>query len=302
MGSSGGGGGGGTTISKTEPWDKAKPYFERLYAAGENAYNTLDKGDYTGQLVAGTDPMVQDSRRRVLSLLPTLSQSAGDVGALAQRNLSGMYLDPASNPYLQSTMDAANSSTIRQFMESVGPGIDSAAISAGAYGGARNGLAYGRAAQGLAEELSNTNARTAYQNYATERQNQQNAPAMLQQAIQMGLAPAQLQQQIGASRQGEQQALLDSELERYNANLMAPFRGLGEWSQVLGQGGFNSSTGIMNPRSTSGGLGGALTGALGGGALAYGLSSVPALGLGALGGPMGIGIAAALGGLAGGLF
>lgn len=297
---------GGTTITKTEPWDTAKPYYEELYKQGKAAYDKIDKTPYSGQLVAGTDPLVTDARNRALSLMPVLSESASGIGDLATRNLRGDFLRAESNPYLQDTMRASNDASIRQFQESVAPSIDSAAISSGAYGGARNGLAYGRASQGLADELSNTNAKIAYQNYATERENQQAAPTMLNQAIQLGLQPAQIQEQIGGARQQEQQDILDSELARYNANLMSPFRGIDTWANVLGNGGFKTGTEIGSSASRgSGGFRGALSGGLGGAALGAGAASAfPAalagLGMTGIGAPLAIG--AGLGALMGGLF
>lgn len=45
------GGGGGTTISKTEPWDEAKPFFTKLYQQAEEAYKNTNKTPFTGSLV-----------------------------------------------------------------------------------------------------------------------------------------------------------------------------------------------------------------------------------------------------------
>lgn len=71
---------------------------------------------------------------------------------------SGQVLDPNNNQYLQQAVDAASRPAIRQFQNVILPGIASDAISAGGFGGTRQGIAEGLAAQGLQQQLGDISA------------------------------------------------------------------------------------------------------------------------------------------------
>lgn len=82
------------------------------------------------------------------------AQTAGGLNFLT----SGAVLSPDNNPYLQQAVDAASRPAIRQFQNQILPQIATDAISAGGFGGTRQGIAEGLAAQGLQQQLGDISA------------------------------------------------------------------------------------------------------------------------------------------------
>ena len=88
------------------------------------------------------------------------AQTAGGLNFLT----GGGALGP--NPYLQQAIDAASRPAIRQFENSILPNIASDAITAGGFGGTRQGIAEGLAAQGLQQQLGDIAANMSSQGYS----------------------------------------------------------------------------------------------------------------------------------------
>lgn len=88
-------------------------------------------------------------------------QTSGALGTL----LDPSILDAGSNPYLQSYMAAALHPLQDQYANTIMPGIAGDAISAGGFGGSRQGIAEGLAAQGLSRASGDTTANIASQGY-----------------------------------------------------------------------------------------------------------------------------------------
>lgn len=138
---------------------------------------------------------------------------------------SGDVLNPSSNPHLQAAIEAATRPTIENFQQQILPGLASEAITAGGYGGSRQGIAEGLAAGAatrqigdMAANMSNANYQAGLQamlgglNTAVGQQGQ-NLQAMLgsgqltnqaaNQVLQSMLNASQLEQQgLGALIQG----------------------------------------------------------------------------------------------------
>lgn len=301
----GGGSSGGTTVQTSEPWSGAVPYLTQIMQGAQQAYGQTSKTPYPGQYYA---PYTNDQlagQDYIRQLAPVIQQQVKPVIQLASDTASGKFLDPSSNPALQSAMSAAAQPAVQAFRESVVPGINSAAISSGAYGGARNGLALGRASQGLMQELTNTGAQMAYQNYATERGYQNQSADLFSKALGLQATPAQYLTAVGQDTQTQNQQLLNEKLQKYNDTSQAPWNGLDQYlSLVTGAGGnYGTSTGTASGGSTFGNV---LSGALGGAGLAGGIGSLFGSGAagiaGIAGGPWTLGLGALAGGLAGGLF
>lgn len=305
-GGSSGGGGGGTTIQKTEPWDQAKPYYEKLYKTAQNAYDQVDKTPYSGQIVANQSAPTLAAQSDLLSLIPSLKAQGDSAMSLATKTANGDFLNPATNTGLQDAIQATINPTIKNFKENIVPTITDQAIASGAYGGAGNGIALGKASDSLTQNLADTIAKINYQNYATERGYQNNSPTLIAQAQQLAGAPANIEATVGAAQDAYQQELLNAQLQQYNANQLKPFVGLDELANLLNGGGYNTSTGQMSQRAaTGGGLQNALMGGLGGGIIGGAAGGLGAFGTGSvLGmsmGPVGA-IAGGIGGaLLGGL-
>lgn len=84
-----------STTQKVEPWDAAKPYYESLYGAAQQAFQNTNRAPYTGQLYAGP---TSDQQQALQMFRDTAGsgqyQRAGDVAAgLGQQAASGALLN-----------------------------------------------------------------------------------------------------------------------------------------------------------------------------------------------------------------
>lgn len=103
------------------------------------------------------------------------SMVGGTTGQMAQGNAQtagslGFLMDPSilsadSNPYLQSYMDASIRPLNDQFSNVTMPSLASGAVGSGGYGGSRQGIAEGLAAQGLSNATGDVTAKIGSEGY-----------------------------------------------------------------------------------------------------------------------------------------
>lgn len=232
------------------------------------------------------------------------SGQAADYGGAAVRELGassarGDWLNAEANPYLMGAMETALKPITRSYAESIFPQLTSNAVLNGAYGGDADLIERQKAARSFGETAADTLAKIGYQNYATERQNQFQAPNLIQQGLGIEMLPAQIQAQVGAEQNAMQQAQLDSQLQAWNDAQEAPWAGLANLSTAIQGGQFSTTTGKGGSSTLTNALKGGL-GGLGLGTAMAGSAGTAAGGLAALGGPWGIGLGLA-GALLGGL-
>lgn len=138
-------------------------------------------------------------------LMASAQQQAG-------RTISGDYL--SGNPFFTGAFQAATRPIEQQFQQNIGD-IRSKVSSSGRYGSAAQNQLEGRAADALAQGLSDIGGRLAYQNYSDERARQEaaisNAPAM-SQADYNDFAKLLA---AGTTREGYTQAEIADQLARY---------------------------------------------------------------------------------------
>ena len=194
--------------------------------------------------------------------------------------------NPSYNTGVQSAIEAAQRPTWQALTEQALPAIGGSAITAGGYGGSRQGiaegLATGRAAQTaqdaankIVEDLYGQNLAAVNARYAT------NLGANVTQRGQTigdllatyGLAPSLQQQQltkggaeaaVGDVQQQQKQNEINAEIAKYNFNQMAPAEQAQLLVSLLGgiPGGTTTATGnVPTPNPITGALGGAASGA-----------------------------------------
>lgn len=267
-----------TTVQQLPAWLNNANTFGAQQA--QNLYQTGGPAYYPGNTVAPFSPMQEQYLSGVENLASNGSPVMNTANSQMQTMLSGAYLNPASNPYLQQTFnDAANAVQQKVGSEFAGSGRNPEA-SVGVQNDQMNQLAsqiYGGNYQNAMDNLTKV---TAY------------APAYDSQTWgdlgQLGQAGSQVQQQAGNMQTANQNL--------YNYYAQLPWTNLSNYmGQVnsLASGGSASTTQpYMGPSKTQTALGGAATGAALGSMVA-GASS------GAIAGPVGMGVGAGLGLLAG---
>lgn len=205
---------------------------------------------------------------------------------------AGLY---ANNPYTQGIIDAASRDVTRNLYEQQLPTMALGATGTGNLGSTRAGVQQAIAERGAADRLAdissnirgqffNTGLSQAQNQYNQNIQNQLAANAPLYNAFGagvQGLTGAQnlatgafgLGSQAGALEQGQRQAELNAEMQKFAEQRGVPLDILKQYMSIVGGNYGQSSTGTSTAPTTGGGWEGALTGALGGGLGAYGLTN-----------------------------
>ena len=290
--------GGGTTVQKTEPWEGQKPYLRRGFERAEQLYQTGKPNFYPGQTIADINPLQVAAQNQALANLTSGPGAAVINSAQAGQALltSPMMLSPASNPYLQAWGQSLADTIGQQYAERVFPAMADRAAAMGAYGGYRAGVAEAQAAQRMGQEIGRALTPLYAQGYSQGLQAMARGLAFAPQTIQLSLMPAQMAEQIGATRRQWEQQFIDADRERWEFEQMKDWYRLQNYMDIVGGGTYGGVASTTGPGRSP------LMGALGGASMGLGLWA-GAKSMGLLGGalasnPVGWGIAA-IGALAG---
>ena len=198
---------------------------QRLYEAGGPQY-------YPGQTYTGPSETTQTGLQALEQRARMGNPLLGAAQSQLQGTIGGQYL--AGNPFFQGAFAPAAQAATQKFQTAIGE-IGSAASKAGRYGSGAMGTLQERASGQLAQSLTDTAGKLAYENYAAERARQQQAtmaaPAMSQadyQDIQNLLA-------AGQAREGYTGQQTAADIARYTFGQQAPQQNLATFlSSVYG--------------------------------------------------------------------
>lgn len=211
-------GGGGSSSTVTEIPAELKPLATR-YAT--EAINQFDKPyqAYGGQRYAEMNPAQTGAlgmvANRAMGGDALMNAGYGNV----QDTLSGKYLDPATNPFLQNNVQLA--------MNQAMGNINSQFNRPGAFGStAHEGVAAG--------QLGNIASQMYGQNYANERQNQLQAWGAAPTFGNMAYQDAGQLMNAGQLLQDEQQKGLDWNLQQFQEQQDYPYKNLASAAGVFG--------------------------------------------------------------------
>ncbi len=222
-----------SSSQKVRPTGDAKNNLDKLFGEVNKVYDTTPKS-YDGQLVAGFDPLQTQGQEAQLAQAQGLSTGADALRSLGLDTAQGKYLDFNTAP-LADYFGALQQQQRREFDENQSRVNQQQAIQSGAYGGSRQGVQQAISERQFNEVLQERQAQVALQNYLAERQLQQGAGNLLGQANSLALAPGQLQQQIGALRQQQQQRELQGQLQRFDLNRNLQWQDAINYSNILQQ-------------------------------------------------------------------
>lgn len=256
-------GGGGqpsyTQVQKTDsaPWSGQQPYLNNLFTGADGLRQN-------GQLASGPAPFsgVVPFSNQTEAGLQGIENAAtnGQLFPMAQQQaestLRGDYLQQG-NPNLQGVVDRIG--------RSIQPNIDAAFAGAGRTSSGSHSNAY-------ASALADAAAPLAYQDYATERQNQMGLATNPQLLAQIQTAPYQMLQQVGAAREGQAGAQLQEQLQNWNLQQTQPARNIAAYGSLVNGGNFGSSVSQQTPiySNSAAQYGGLAAGGLGALASLYG--------------------------------
>jgi hypothetical protein len=150
------------TQQRTQLPDYIAPYAGRVLNRAESIANE-DYIPYTGSRLADFTPDQKAAFERFRTMNPMTgqqTQGAGIVGEAANRLLQGgnttwnqQYADQYMSPYQQSVIDIAKREAMRDYEKQL-PGMDAAAVKAGAFGGDRQAILQAEAQRNLGTRLS----------------------------------------------------------------------------------------------------------------------------------------------------
>lgn len=190
---------------------------------------TLSALSQQESLARAAQPALEAAQQSYMSSLGGLAQTAG-----------GAFL--GGSPYRQQMIESAVRPLQQQFESQVLPGISSGFSKAGRYGSGAMQQAVGQASEQFGRAMGDVSSQIAYQDYARERQAQQQAQlqqAALAQAapsfFQMGFLPSQALAQVGLSREAIAAQPLQEEIQRYQYGQQLPYTMLQQYlSSVYG--------------------------------------------------------------------
>jgi hypothetical protein len=227
--------------------ENARP---KYYGPGMGAVPGLlgDAADIYGQsgFAPPTNPLQLLGRENQLGYAEgALPGLIGSVQASWQRGLN-----PGLDPYVGAMIESAQNDQTQDFQRNIMPAISDRAQATGGYGGSRQGVAQGIAAEGLLEAQGDVTARLLSNAYRDNLGQQRAAWAVSPQMAGLGFMPSQTQQDVGAL---------------YRQDAMQPAQNIQGYSQFLSPyvnpgGGFQSN---YQPAPSL--IGAGVQGALGGG-------------------------------------
>lgn len=132
--------------------------------------------------------------------------------------------DPASDPTLQSAIDAMSKDAVQQFTDPGGvlSQIRSTSLSNGAYGGTRQGVMEGVLGGRLADAIAKNSANMRLDARGQSLQAASSALGQLNPAIQAATAPATIVGGVGTQQRNMNQSFMDDALKRWAYNTFQP--------------------------------------------------------------------------------
>jgi hypothetical protein len=251
--SSGSSGGGGSSSTSVEMPEWLRPYTEKaLQTYGRGVYgegfdpanpnqSVTDRPENLDQQIAGFTPDQLAAMNTSRGLTDTTQGLANQGVTQAGKTLAGDYLDPASNPYLKGTYDAAAAQVANTYSTATAPGIMAAAQRAGQFGSSAMDESMALSRYDFGENLNSLASNIYGGNYANERNRQLQTQQMLPQTLETAYYPQQQLMSIGAQNQEQ----LQSELDTNYLNSVSQF----EYP-------FNLLSGLLGAASQAGGGGG----------------------------------------------
>lgn len=274
------GGGGGkvperqTTV--TEPPSFMIPYIRQLLGEADYLYRNQPLQYFPGETVAGFNPAELAAQQSALQTAGNLEGQNAQLQQSLQYGLNGA-MDVRNNPYFQSAVQAAINPIKWNLQDEILPGVASGAGGAGQYGGTRQGIAEGLAISRANQQMVDAAARMGSDAYNQGQETYIRSLALAPTLQQSQMLPIQLRGQVGQQIRDYQQALIDSQIDRFNFEQNEPYNRLGLYQNFIGgqYGGQSTSTGHAAQASSGQRLAGAAAAGLG----TYGMmSAIPAMG------------------------
>jgi len=200
-----------TTTTSIDP--TIQPFLSYGLTEGQKLYQGGGPQYYGGQTyvspTTSTQTGLQALEARARLGNPLLQSAQNQL----QSTVSGGFL--GGNPFFQGAFQPAAKAAETQFKDTLG-NIASKASLAGRYGSGAMGSLQDRATGAFGQSLANTAGQLAYQNYADERQRQQQAIGMSPQMAGADYQDINQLLQAGQIREGYQGQQIGADMQKFN--------------------------------------------------------------------------------------
>lgn len=224
MSTGGGSGGGESRTVTTQELSPEQQQLLSLVIPEARKFVSKPPQQFPGSAIAPFTPNQLGAQQGALS--QAFGGNVGqvsDAAAQAQQFALGPVLFPESNPALRAATQAAIRPITEQFTQSVLPNIRQGAITAGGFGGSRQGIAEGLASQAFARQVGDTSAQIQSEAFGQGLDLFGRALFAAPGTAQLGLLPTQIQEAVGLQQQQQQQRLLTEEAQRFVNAQLIPF-------------------------------------------------------------------------------
>ena len=208
-----------TATTSYEPSEFIKPYLTEALGGAQQLYQS-DVPQYFPEATyvpfsGQTEAAMQLQEQRALAGSPLLGSAQTEI----QNILSGQYLDPATNPYLQQTFQRAAGDVQSQ--------LGSMFAKGGRYGS-------GAMAETAGQRLGDLASQIYGGAYQQERARQLQAAQLAPQMAQQDYADIAKLAEVGRSREGLQEAALADAMQRFQFEQQKPYTKLREYLASIG--------------------------------------------------------------------
>ena len=232
-----------TTTSTVAP--EIAPYLTYGLEQAAGLYQGGGPQYYTGETFVAPSQTTQAG----LQALETRALAGNPLTGVAQQQLQGTiggaYL--GGNPFFQGAFAPAAQAAQQQFKSTLGD-IASKSSLAGRYGSGAMGNLQDRASGQYAQALTNTAGQLAYQNYADERNRQQQAIGLAPQMAATDYQDIQNLLQAGQIREGYTGQQLGADIQRFNFLQNQPQQNLQNYMSLV----YGNPLGRVGQQTTSG--------------------------------------------------
>jgi len=222
------GGGGSTTTTGPSPEQRKILNMQMGYA---NKMEGLGAQKFFGgDTLAEQDPfsvMGLEQQAAASRAAQGLSDTAG------ARFQDAMAYDPTQDPRTEMYLDAMTAPLEREFAESTMPGISTAAVKAGAFGGDRADVLAGQASRDLAGQMGEVRTKGMMDLIDSNRRQQLGMMQQIPSLQEAALQGSQITRDVGAGYEGRSQAEIDAARERFEFEQDAPRQSLRDASGML---------------------------------------------------------------------
>lgn len=230
-----------TSVVSNDPPAFQKPFIEFGLEEAKKYYND-PRTYYEGSTVVPFSPLTKEAMTNIETRAREGSTLVTDAQKQIEDTMAGNYLDPATNPYLTSAMDAATRPMREAFTQDTMPSINAAFSSAGRYGSGLQGNMQARAAEDYLQAVGDVGSKMAYSNYADERDRQDSATRVAPAFAELDYLGSDRLGQLGAVNEAMAANELQEDIDRYNFTQEEGRDRLAEYLPQVTGGGYSTKT------------------------------------------------------------